>query len=125
MRDAAMRPMGADARESIVECRRCQEACLDTVTRALRRGGRYAEEELIGALLDATDVCRTSIDFLRRGSPLRTRTCAVCAEICERAAAACDAFGDDPAMRACAEACRRCAGACRAIADDGWMAQTA
>ncbi len=45
--------------------------------------------------------------------------------LCERAAAACDAFGDDPTMRACAEACRRCAGAFRAIADDGWMAQTA
>ena len=120
-----MTPLDADLRDGVAECRRCQDACLDTVTHALRRGGRYADEELIGALLDATDVCRTSIDFLRRGSPLRTRTCAVCAEICERAAEACDAFGDDAAMRACAEACRRCAAACRVIADDGWVARTA
>jgi hypothetical protein len=102
------------------ECRRCQDVCLETVTHALRRGGRYAEEELIGALLDATDVCRTSIDFLRRGSPLRGRTCAVCAEICERAAEACETFPGDPVMRACAEACRRCAAACREIAEHDW-----
>jgi hypothetical protein len=125
MRDTGIRLIGADVRASIVECQRCQEACLDTVTHALRRGGDYAEEELIGALLDATDVCRTSIDFLRRGSPLRARTCGVCAEICQRAAEACQAFGDDPAMRACAEACRRCAAACRAIAREGWLAQVA
>jgi hypothetical protein len=105
--------------EAISECRRCQEACLDTVTHALRRGGRYAEEDVVGPLLDVTDVCRTSIDFLRRGSPLRTRTCGVCAEICESAAVACEAFADDAVMRACAEACRRCAAVCRETAADG------
>jgi Domain of Unknown Function (DUF326) len=108
--------------DTIVECRRCQEACLDTVTHALRRGGRYAEEDVVGTLLDATDVCRISIDFLRRGSPLRTRTCGVCAEICEAAADVCEGFADDQAMRACAEACRRCATACREIAAAGWLA---
>jgi len=102
--------------DAIVECRRCQDACLDTVGHALRHGGRYAEEDVVGTLLDATDVCRTSIDFLRRGSPLRTRTCGVCAEICEAAAGACEGFADDAVMRACAEACRRCAAACSEIA---------
>ena len=106
----------------IIECRRCQDACLDTVTHALRRGGRYAEEGVVGPLLDATDVCRTSIDFLRRGSPLRTRTCGVCAEICEAAAEVCEAFADDAMMRACAEACRRCAAACREVAADRRLA---
>ncbi len=117
-----MMALSIELREGIIECRRCQDACLDTVTHALRRGGRYAGEDVVGALLDATDVCRTSIDFLRRGSPLRTRTCGVCAEICERAAEACKTFAEDPVMRACAEACRRCAAACREIAADGWIA---
>ena len=105
--------------DAIVECRRCQDVCLDTVTHALRHGGRYAAEGVVGTLLDATDVCRTSIDFLRRGSPLRTRTCGVCAEICEAAAEVCEEFADDPVMRAGAEACRRCAAACREVAAGG------
>ena len=117
-----MMALPIELREGIIECRRCQDACLDTVTHALRRGGRYAEEDVVGPLLDATDVCRTSIDFLRRGSPLRTRTSGVCAEICEAAAEVCEVFADDAVMRACAEACRRCAEACRAIAADGWLA---
>jgi hypothetical protein len=114
--------MPIDLRKGIIECRRCQDVCLDTVTHALRRGGRYAEEDVVGTLLDATDVCRTSLDFLRRGSPLRTRTSGVCAEICEAAAEACEAFADDSVMRACAEACRRCAAASREIAAEGWLA---
>jgi hypothetical protein len=107
---------------AITECRRCQDACLDAVGHALRRGQRYAEEDLVGALLDAVDVCRTNIDFLRRGSPLRARTCAVCADVCERAAELCATFRDDPPMRACADACRRCAATCREIAADGRLA---
>ena len=117
-----MMALPIELREGIIECRRCQDACLDTVTHALRHGGRYAEEDVVGTLLDATDVSRTTIDFLRRGSPLRARTCGVCAEICDRAAEVCDVFADDAVMRACAEACRRCAEACRAIAADGWLA---
>jgi hypothetical protein len=113
-----MRPGSSQRPTAIDECRRCQEVCLDTVTHALRRGGQYADEELIGALLDATDVCRTSIDFLRRGSPLSTRTCAVSAEICERAAEACEAFVHDPVMLACAAVCRRCAAVCREVAEE-------
>ena len=106
----------------ITECRRCQDVCLEAVAHALRRGEHYADEELVGALLDAADVCRTSIDFLRRGSPLRTRTCAVSADVCERAAEVCGAFSDDAVMRACADTCLRCASACRDIATDGWIA---
>jgi hypothetical protein len=103
--------------EAIVECRACQDACLDAVTHALRQGGDYADEEVVGVLLDATDVCRTNVDFLRRGSPRRTRTSAVTAEICTRAAEACATFVDDLVMRRCADACRRCAAICRELAD--------
>ena len=99
------------------ECRRCQEACLDTVTHALRRGERYADDVLIGALLDAADVCRTSIDFIHRGSDVHARIGAVCAEICERTAEACEAFAADPVMVACAAACRRCAAACEELSE--------
>jgi hypothetical protein len=34
----------------------------------------------------------------------------------DRCARDCEAFGDDPVMRACAEACRRCAESCRKMA---------
>jgi hypothetical protein len=102
--------------EAIVECRSCQDACLEAVTHALRRGGAYADEQLVGVLLDATDVCRTNVDFLRRRSRLRSRTCGVTAEICTHAAEACAAFDDDRVMQACAEVCRRCAAVCQEVA---------
>ena len=103
---------------ALAECRRCQEACLDAVTHAVRRGDHYSDDVLIGALLDAADVCRISIDFIHRGSHVHARIGAVCAEICERAAEACDALPGDPVMAACAAACRRCAAACEALADE-------
>ena len=105
--------------------RRCQQICLDTVTYALRRGGPSADADLLGALLDAADVCRTSLDLVRRGSPVRARVCAVCAEVCTCAAEACDALADDPVLAACAAACRRCAEACGNIGDEDWLAEVA
>lgn len=105
-----------EMRRCIDECLSCFRTCLETVTHCLEQGGRHAEAAHIRLLLDCADICQTSGAFMLRSSDLHTRTCAVCAEICERCARDCEAFGDDPVMRACAEACRRCAESCRKMA---------
>jgi hypothetical protein len=105
-------------RPALDACRGCQQTCLDTVTHALRRGGPYADDALISALLDAADVCRTTIDFVQRGSRVHAHVGAVCAEICTRAAEACDDLAGDPIMAACAAACRRCATACARLSSE-------
>ena len=86
------------------------------MSHCLQQGGRHAEASHIQLLLDCVDICRTSADFMLRGSDLHTLTCGVCAQVCERCAQDCEQMGDDEMMRRCAEACRRCAESCRRMA---------
>jgi hypothetical protein len=102
--------------ECIQRCMECHRICLETVTHCLQMGGPHAEACQIRLLLDCAQVCETSANFMVRGSDLHARTCAVCTEVCERSAADCARFGDDPVMQRCAEVCRRCAESCRRMA---------
>jgi hypothetical protein len=78
--------------------------------------GQHAASEQVTLLVDCAEICQTSANFMLRKSKLHTRTCDVCAEVCERCTGSCDSIGDDPRMRACAEECRRCASPCREMA---------
>jgi hypothetical protein len=100
----------------IANCLNCHSICLTTVTHCLETGGRHAEAAHIQLMLDCAEICQTSANFMLRGSDLYSRTCAICAGICERCARDCELFGDDAYMRACAEACRRCAETCKHMA---------
>ena len=112
--------MSSDLRLCVETSDRCRNACLNAVTHALGMGGRYADDDLLGLLLDCAEVCRTTGDFIRRGSPRRSHTAAISADIAERCAEVCDEFTGDATMRACADACRRAADACRQLADEAW-----
>ena len=104
-----------DLEQCIEECTNCHQVCTDTVAQCLRMGGKHAEAGHITLLLDCAQICQTSADFMLRGSELHTRTCAACAEVCERCAEDCAEF-DDETMQACADACRTCADLCREMA---------
>jgi hypothetical protein len=103
--------------QCIRDCTNCHSLCVVTAMHCLHLGGPHAAPEHIRLLLDCADICRTSADFMLRGSDLHTRTCGVCAEVCRLCADDCERFGDDPQMKACAEACRLCAQSCRRMAD--------
>jgi len=120
-----MPQISAEMRDCVEECQSCHAACLETVTHCLQKGGRHAETSHIQLLLDCVDICRTSADFMLRGSDLHTLTCGTCAQVCERCAQDCDQMGDDEMMRRCAEACRRCAASCRQTAGRDTMAMAA
>ena len=102
-------------RNCIHACTACHHICQETLAHCLEKGGRHADPAHIRVLMDCSAICATSADFMLRNSEHYVRVCAVCAEICDRCAASCEAFGDDPEMRRCAEACRRCAESCRQI----------
>ncbi len=55
--------------ECIQNCLDCYRVCLEMVTHCLQMGGRHAEASHIRLLLDCVEICRTSADFMLRGSP--------------------------------------------------------
>lgn len=103
--------------QCIENCTNCHRICLETAARHFNGEPRpKLEEGHVRLLLDCAEICRTSADFMIRGSELHSHTCGACAAICERCAEACDKLGEDPYMAACAEICRRCAESCREMA---------
>lgn len=105
--------------QCIENCLTCHRVCLQTVTHCLTMGGRHAEAAHIRLLLDCSEICQTSANFMLRHSAFHARTCGVCAEICQRCADDCARFGDDPLMQQCAQICRRCAESCHQMAGMG------
>jgi hypothetical protein len=102
--------------ECIQDCRDCHDTCLETLAYCLQKGGKHAEMEHIRLLLDCSQICQTSADFMLRGSNFHARTCAVCAEVCDQCMRDCQQLGDDARMKQCADTCRRCAESCRKMA---------
>ncbi|MCC5668366.1 four-helix bundle copper-binding protein [Nostoc sp. CHAB 5784] len=102
--------------QCIQNCLDCHSICLNTVTYCLQKGGNHAEPAHIRLLLDCAEICNTSTNFMLRASDLHSRTCGVCAELCQRCADECERMGDDTQMKACAQMCRRCADSCRQMA---------
>ena len=96
----------------IDNCKECWAICTETVQHCLKKGGGHAAANHIRTLLDCAEICRTSADFMLRGSDLHGYTCGACAKVCEKCAESCEQMRDDEQMGECAEACRRCAESC-------------
>jgi hypothetical protein len=106
-----------EMQQCIEECLRCHGICLQTVAHCLEMGGRHAEPSHIVLLLDCSEICQTSANFMLRSSDRHPLTCGVCAEICRACADDCERLaGDDQMMRQCADECRRCAESCERMA---------
>ena len=103
----------ADARRRCIDdCLHAYQACYETVPYCSTMGGRHSDPDHLRLMADCADLCRTTGQFLMRGSMHHDRLCAICAELCSKCADDCEGY-DDPQMKACAEACRRCATSCR------------
>jgi hypothetical protein len=101
----------------IDECTNCHAVCTETLRHCLKLGGELAEAEHVMLLLDCAEICRTSAEFMLRGSPRHVLTCQACAEICRACAEACARHGrSDELLQLCAEECRRCAESCAHMA---------
>ena len=107
----------AEMEECIQNCEECHRVCTDTLTYCLQMGGKHLEPDHLRLLHDCIQICRTSADFMHRGSPFHGLTCGICAIVCEHCMEDCLRIDeDDPQMRACAHVCRRCTESCRQMA---------
>jgi hypothetical protein len=106
----------SDMQQCIQNCTNCHAICIGTIQHCLGKGGRHAQRDHIRLLADCAQICRTSADFMIRGSDLHPHICRACAAVCARCADECDAMGDDPYMAACSEICRRTALSCAEMA---------
>jgi len=116
MQGTMARDMSAAMKQCAQNCTNCHNICVETLDYCLGMGGQHVGQARLKSLLDCADTCRTSADFMLRGSALHTKACGLCAEACASCAASCEKFGDDPAIKACAEECRRCEASCREMA---------
>jgi hypothetical protein len=110
-----LKSVSDDMQLCIQNCLMCHQTCEQMIAHCLNKGGRHATPDHIRLLQDCADICEMSADFMLRGSPFHSRTCAVCAEICRACAADCDSMADDEMMKACADMCRRCADSCQTM----------
>ena len=106
----------AEVDRCIEACQSCHEICVESVHHCLHLGGKHAEADHIGLMLDCAAICLTDAEFMMRSSPLHHEVCAACAAVCEACARSCEALADERQMRLCADQCRRCAELCREMA---------
>jgi hypothetical protein len=111
-----MSPITPEMRNSIEECQKCHNICIETAIYCLQQGGKHAEEFHMRLMADCAEICQTSANFMLRQSELSFKTCAVCADVCVSCAVSCEHFTGDEVMSRCAEECRRCAESCRSMA---------
>jgi hypothetical protein len=103
-------------RRCIEECTRCHQVCEQTLQHCLTMGGVHSEPGHVRLMMDCSQICQTSADFMLRGSDLHTETCRACAVVCERCAEDCERMAEDRMMKECAAECRRCAEICQQMA---------
>lgn len=109
--------MNTDMQRCIELCGNCHDSCMQLVTHCLEMGGEHASSEHIGLLLDCSQICHTSEDFMLRQSQFHTSVCGVCAEVCDRCAQDCERLANgDQHMLDCAAICRQCADSCGTMA---------
>jgi hypothetical protein len=105
-----------EMQECIQNCLTCHSVCLETINYCLQKGGKHAGAGHIKLLMDCTEICQASADFMLRESEMHGRVCAACAEVCARCEQSCRQFDGDSHMSDCAGICRQCAESCRRMA---------
>lgn len=101
------------AKELLASLEQCKEVCLETVMHSLREGGDYVKIDHIRILLDCSEICGASVNFLMRDSDYAGNIIELCADICEECAESCELFDGHEKMKECATVCRSCAEKCR------------
>ncbi|TAE59157.1 MAG: four-helix bundle copper-binding protein [Nostocales cyanobacterium] len=93
-------------------CMECHKICLETMTYCMIKGGKHVDMGIIGILRDCSEICMMCMNMMMGGSEFTSRTCMLCAEMCERCASACETISNDKKMSECAASCRKCAETC-------------
>ena len=101
-----------DHQDCIDICHRCAADCYHCLS---EMAGMESPNECPKCCIDCSTLCQTAAALMAAGSPYFKEICRLCAEACERCAAACAEHDHDHCQR-CAASSRRCAEACRSMA---------
>lgn len=105
-------------------CKSCAETCQKTLDYCTQKGGKYAEASVTNALKDCITACKSTDDFLNRGSAyLQTKAAGLAVDAATNCAKSCDKFNTDNKMLACANECRKTIGNCQKISSGGGVAK--
>jgi hypothetical protein len=105
-----------DVTACLEQCLACQRVCVETLAAVMARPDDRIDSALLRTLMDCSDICATSAQFLLRRSDLHGATCAACADVCAACARSCEAIAGHDALARCAQTCRRCAASCEEMA---------
>ena len=96
-------------------CSSCQSMCEKSSQYVKKLAGKAATPERLKLFADCISICKTSHDFLKRGSQFHPEVCKVCADVCNACAKSCQEL-NDPKLKECIEECKKCADSCQKMA---------
>jgi hypothetical protein len=99
--------------DCMAACHQCRDACLSmatTIDLSADHSGRNADPFRI--LINCAEICQTTSNFLKSGSPFSSIICQACAQICFACADSCVTVGG---MADCVHACRQCGQQCQRL----------
>lgn len=100
-----------DIQSCIDQCMNCYEVC----TRTLAAGLEINEDQdFITALQLCSQACQLAAQALLLDSAFYTKTCALCADLCDAVALICENF-DENEMKHCGEVCSLTSKTCRGL----------
>ncbi|MDX2107788.1 MAG: hypothetical protein SFY67_15405 [Candidatus Melainabacteria bacterium] len=71
----------------------CADVCQKTLDYCVKKGGKHAEASVTNSLKDCIAACKSSFDFLNRGSAgMQAKSCALAVQACNECAKTMDAF---------------------------------
>ncbi len=91
-------------------CESTARMCQKAMDYCNEKKGKFSDSSVSNAIKDCMSACKSTDEFLRRGSKLSGKSSALCVEACNECAKACDQFKDDLQMTSLANECRKSVG---------------
>jgi hypothetical protein len=102
--------------QCIDQCLVCYRTCMQTaMNRCLEMGGAHVEPSHFRLMINCSEMCRTTAEFMMSSSPLHAQACAACAAVCDACAQSCEQIDG---MDDCVQVCRACALSCHKMAGE-------
>ena len=93
------------------DCGQCSKICQTTVKTIAKKGAKYAATAKL--MQTCARVCQLSNDL--HGSEFEGKVAALCADVCNKCAAACESL-KDKSLQNCIDECRKCEASCKKVA---------
>lgn len=97
---------GAMAKDA--DCSQCATTCDSAAKASSKKGTKYTS-----VVQDCSKICKLSAEM--HGSQFEKQVAALCADACNKCAAACEEL-KDKSLQSCIDQCRKCETSCKKVA---------